>query len=52
MRELLLNKFPDTLDEKQKERKVLTLLTSLKNKGIITTDSDNKQRSHWILVKK
>lgn len=50
-RKLLLDKFPDGLSEKQKERKILTLLTALKRQGIITTDTDNKQRSHWILIK-
>ncbi|MGN8729641.1 hypothetical protein [Hornefia butyriciproducens] len=50
-RKLLLDKFPDELSEKQKERKILTLLTALKRQGVITTDSDNKQISHWILVK-
>lgn len=51
MRDLLLDKFPDTLLPSQKERKVLTLLTALKRKGIITTDSDNKKISNWILVR-
>lgn len=50
MRELLIDKFPDTLSTNQKDRKVLTLLTALKRKGIITTDSDNKKISNWILV--
>lgn len=50
MRDLLIDKFPDTLSPSQKERKVLTLLTALKRKGIITTDSDNKKISNWILV--
>lgn len=50
MRELLIDKFPDTLSSSQKDRKVLTLLTALKRKGIITTDSDNKKISNWILV--
>ena len=30
--------------------KINTLLTSLRTKGIITTDSPNQQISHWILV--
>ena len=51
IRELVKDKLPQTLDSKQKERKILTLLTALKNKGIITTDSANKQKSSWILVK-
>lgn len=51
IRDLLINKLPDTLSSSQKERKVLTLLTALKRKGIITTDSNNKQTSNWILIK-
>lgn len=51
LRELLLDKLPEGLSEKQKERKILTLLTALKRRGVITTDSDNRQVSHWILVK-
>ena len=51
LRELLFNKFPDTLTDKQKDRKILTLLTALKRQRVITTDSDNKQISNWILVK-
>jgi len=39
------------LDEKQKEAKIRNLLTALKKAGVITTDSDNQQRSAWILVK-
>ncbi len=30
---------------------IRNLLTSLKNAGIITTDSDNQQLSSWVLVK-
>ena len=50
MRELLIDKFPDTLSSSQKDRKVLTLLTALKRKGVITTDSDFKKVSNWISV--
>ncbi len=50
MRDLLIDKFPDTLSSSQKERKVLTLLTALKRRGVITTDSNNKKISNWILV--
>ena len=50
MRDLLIDKFPDTLSPKQKERKVLTLLTALKRNGIITTDSENKRIANWILT--
>ena len=50
MRDLLMDKFPDTLLPGQKERKVLTLLTALKRRGIITIDSENRKRSNWVLV--
>lgn len=50
VRDLLIDKFPDTLSPKQKERKVLTLLTALKRNGIITTDSENKRIANWILT--
>lgn len=52
IRDLLIDKLPDTLSSSQKERKVLTLLTALKRNGVITTDSDNKRISHWVLVNK
>ncbi len=38
------------LTDKQKEAKITTLLTSLRRKGIIQTDSPNQQASCWILV--
>ena len=50
VRDLLIDKFPDTLSPKQKERKVLTLLTALRRNGIITTDSENKRIANWILA--
>ena len=43
IRDLLFDKFPDTLSPSQKDRKVLTLLTALKRKGVITTDSDSRK---------
>lgn len=49
-RELLLNKLPDSLSDKQKENKVVNLLVSLKNQGIIKRDSANQQSGFWILV--
>ena len=52
IRDLLWDKLPDVLTDTQKERKVLTLLTSLRKSEVITTDSDNKQKSHWILTGK
>ena len=50
-RKLLIDKLPDVLTEKQKERKITTLLTNLKRNGIIETDSDNQQTCNWILKK-
>lgn len=47
--ELLADKLPDAMDEKQKNSKVRNLLGSLKNEGRITTDSDNKRLANWIL---
>lgn len=47
--ELLADKLPDTMDEKQKKSKVRNLLGSLKNEGRIKTDSDNKRLANWIL---
>ena len=50
IKELLWDKLPDVLTDKQKEAKISTLLTSLKKKGIIHTDSPNQQIARWILV--
>lgn len=47
--ELLADKLPDTMDDKQKNSKVRNLLGSLKNEGRITTDSNNKRLANWIL---
>ena len=52
IRALLWDKLPDVLNEQQKDRKILTLLTSLKRSGKITPDSENKQKSHWVLIDK
>lgn len=49
--ELLKDKLPDTLDDKQKESKVRNLLKKMKNQGLITTDSDNKRLANWVLDK-
>ncbi len=46
--DLLMNKLPDVLDEKQKENKVRNLLLIMKREGTIKTDSDNKQKSYWV----
>lgn len=51
IRKLLWDKLPAVLSDKQKDRKILTLLTALKRAGRIETDSDNKQTSSWILKK-
>lgn len=51
-RDLLWDKLPDVLDDKAKNSKISTLLTSLKEKGIIETDSPNQQISNWVLVNK
>lgn len=50
IRELLWDKLPGTLSDKQKDRKLLTLLTALKNKGIVKTDNSNRQKANWILT--
>jgi ATP-dependent DNA helicase RecG len=52
IRELLWDKLPGVLTDSQKERKILTLLTALKRKEKITTSSDNKQKSYWVLTGK
>lgn len=52
IRQLLWDKLPERMDDKQKEEKLRNLLTSMRKKGIIETDSSNQQRSSWILSKK
>ncbi len=49
IRELLWDKLPDALSDKQKEYKVGNLLAILKKNNVIDTDSTNQQRSYWIL---
>lgn len=51
VRELLWDKLPEVMDDKQKESKVKNLLAQMRRMGIITTDSENQQKSSWILVK-
>ena len=51
VRELLWGKLPEVMDDKQKESKVKNLLAQMRRMGIITTDSENQQKSSWILVK-
>ena len=40
---------PDSLSEVQKKNKIHNLLTSMKNKNLIEKDSDNQQKSNWVL---
>lgn len=49
IRDLLWGKLPEALSDTQKENKMRNLLTSMKKAGIIDTDSDNQQKSNWIL---
>lgn len=51
IRNLLWDKLPDILNDKQKNSKITTLLTALRIKNIIATDSPNQQKSYWILVR-
>ena len=50
IRELLWDKLPDTLSDSQKNGRINTILTYMRRKNIIKTDSDNHQLSNWILV--
>lgn len=49
--QLLKDKLPDNLDDKQKESRVRNLLKKMKKDDIITTDSDNKRLANWVLKK-
>lgn len=49
IRELLWDKLPDALSDKQKENKIRNMLTALRKQDIIDTDSENQQKSNWIL---
>ena len=49
IRNLLWDKLPDVLSDKQKEYKIGNLLASLKKQEVIYTDSSNQQRASWIL---
>lgn len=49
IRELLWDKLPDVLNETQKENKIRNMLTALRKQGIIDSDSENQQKSHWML---
>ena len=49
IRELLWDKLPNVLSDAQKENKIRNMLTALRKQGIIDTDSENQQKSNWIL---
>lgn len=49
IRELLWDKLPNALSDVQKENKIRNMLTALRKQGIIDTDSENQQKSNWIL---
>lgn len=51
IRELLWDKLPDVLTEKQKEYKIGNLLAAMKRQEIITTDTSNHQKAYWILCR-
>ena len=40
------------MEDRQKEDKIRNLLSSMRKKDIITTDSRNQQRASWILKDK
>ena len=50
IRELLWDKLPDSLSDKQKENKITNLLSSLRIQGMIEADSKNQQKSSWVLA--
>lgn len=50
IRELLWDKLPDVLSDVQKENKIRNMLTMLKKQGVIYKDSENQQKSNWILM--
>ncbi len=49
IRELIWDKLPNALSDVQKENKIRNMLTMLKKQGIIEKDSENQQKSNWIL---
>ena len=52
IRVLLADKLPDTMAEAQKDRKILSFLTKLRQDGIIVRDSESRQHSYWIMKRK
>ncbi len=49
IRNLLFDKLSNVLSQEQKENKIRNILTSLKTSGTIVRDSNNNQKSNWIL---
>ena len=49
IRELLVGKLPESLDDKQKNDKVKNLLQSLKKANAIELDSHNSQIAFWVI---
>lgn len=49
IRELLKEKLPSVLSDKQKEDRIKNLLQSLKNKGIIKRDISNSKMAKWCI---
>ena len=49
---LLFDKLPDSLTLTQKNNKLRNLLSALRMGGLIETDSENHQRSNWVLTKR
>lgn len=49
IRQLLIDKLPDVLNENQKENKIRNLLYSMRVNGIIERDGNNNKTSKWQL---
>ncbi|MCM1561803.1 MAG: hypothetical protein NC123_20065 [Butyrivibrio sp.] len=49
-KKLLWDKLPDSLTDKQKEAKVVNLLTALRKANVIARDSDNQKTANWVLL--
>lgn len=50
IQQLLWDKLPDSLTDKQKNSKISNLLTSMRKRNIIRRDSRNQQKAYWVLV--
>lgn len=48
---LLFGKLPDSLSDQQKKYKIRNMLSKLRIRGVIATDTENKVRANWVLVK-